>query len=669
MLETGVSRILWTVPSDATSGVYIAKLTRLDGTAGENVIPFVVTNNASTSDIIFQTSDQTWQAYNAWGGGSFYIDTAQNISYNRPIQTPAGPDATTSAGPWDFVFGEELPAIYWLEQNGYDVAYQSGIDTATNGSLLLNHKAFLSVGHDEYWTADQQNNVRAARDAGVNLNFWSGNEVYWATELLPSIDGSADPNRTLVTYKTTASGLTNPDGVWTGLTRDPSGGLIPENALTGQMYLVDQDRTTPLHNISVPYEDAQLSIWRNTAVENLQPGETYTTAGAYLGYEWDVNGTSNALANNGYSPPGLIALSSTTVTTSALSANYLATAGLVTGTPTHNLTLYRAPSGALVFGSGTVMWSWSLSSLHTPGPDGSPTDVPTDPAIQQAMVNLLAAEGIQPATLELTLVMASQSTDHAPPVSQITNNGSGIFTAGQSVTISGSAIDAAGGVVAGEEVSTDGGITWHQAMLAGKSATTNWSYTWTPAESGTFTILARAVDDSANLENPKQSPNFAITDFHDNFSIAQGWNSTATPRMLADLNGDGKSDLIGFGDAAVWVSLGQGNGSQYNDGPSFSKTMSVTENFTIAQGFSAAYARGIEFVGNFTNSPTDRFATIWAEGSDGFYFDVATSSNTYVDAMGNSYLVPVYGNNPVAYGNFGEAQGWTLKLQLRCEFR
>ena len=147
---------LWDVPSDATSGVYIAKLVRLDGTEGENIIPFVVTNNAGTSDIIFQTSDQTWQAYNAWGGGSFYTDTAQNISYNRPIQTPAGPDDTTSSGPWDFVFGEELPAIYWLEQNGYDVSYQSGIDTATNGSLLLNHKAFLSVGHDEYWTASSR---------------------------------------------------------------------------------------------------------------------------------------------------------------------------------------------------------------------------------------------------------------------------------------------------------------------------------------------------------------------------------------------------------------------------------------------------------------------------------------------------------------------------------
>ena len=56
------------------------------------------------------------------------------------------------------------------------------------------------------------------------------------------------------------------------------------------------------------------------------------------------------------------------------------------------------------------------------------------------------------------------------------------------------------------------------------------------------------------------------------------------------------------------------------------------------------------------------------EGSDGFYFDVATSSNTYVDAMGNSYLVPVYGNNPVAYGNFGEAQGWTQNYNFDVSF-
>lgn len=648
----------WSIPADATSGVYIAKLVRLDGTPGENVIPFIVTNNASTSDIIFQTSDQTWQAYNAWGGGSFYTDTAQNISYNRPIQTPARPDETTSSGPWNFIFGEELPAIYWLEQNGYDVSYQSGIDTATNGDLLLNHKAFLSVGHDEYWTAQQQDNVRAARDAGVNLNFWSGNEVYWTTELLPSIDGSDAPNRTLVTYKTTSTGLVNPDGGWTGQTRDPSGGLIPENGLTGQMYLVDWDKTTPLHAITVPYQYAQLNIWRNTDVANLQPGETYTTESDYLGYEWDVNATSNELANNGFSPPGLVALSSTTVTTSALSANYLATAGLITGSPTHNLTLYRAPSGALVFGAGTVMWSWALSSLHTPGPDGSPDDAPTDPAIQQAMVNLLAQEGIQPATLDSSLMLAAKSNDFLPPMTTISTNTNVEFTAGQQVTFTGSAIDQGGGVVAGVEVSTDGGNTWHYAVVSPADATTTWSYTWKPATTGSYTILARAVDDLANLEHPSLSPNFAITNFYNNFATSQGWANADTLRTLADFNGDGKADLIGFGNSTVFAAASLGTTGQYTGGPSFSPNLNaLVDDFSISQGYTQVNQRGVDYVGNFTNSPANRYSTIWAVGADGLHYATAIDSA----AGGITYT-------SFTVNNFGLAQGWTPTYAVDAVF-
>lgn len=55
--------------------------------------------------------------------------------------------------------------VRYLEQNGYDVTYISGVDTDRSGALLLNHKTFLSVGHDEYWSAAQRANVAAARDA------------------------------------------------------------------------------------------------------------------------------------------------------------------------------------------------------------------------------------------------------------------------------------------------------------------------------------------------------------------------------------------------------------------------------------------------------------------------------------------------------------------------
>ena len=61
----------WAVPSDAVSGVYLAHLVR-DDTGGASLIPFVVRNDASHSDMIFQTSDETWQAYNSYGGNSLY---------------------------------------------------------------------------------------------------------------------------------------------------------------------------------------------------------------------------------------------------------------------------------------------------------------------------------------------------------------------------------------------------------------------------------------------------------------------------------------------------------------------------------------------------------------------------------------------------------------------
>ena len=44
--------------------------------------------------------------------------------------------------------------IRWLEANGYDVSYISCVDTARRGQLLLNHKVYFSVGHDECWSGE-----------------------------------------------------------------------------------------------------------------------------------------------------------------------------------------------------------------------------------------------------------------------------------------------------------------------------------------------------------------------------------------------------------------------------------------------------------------------------------------------------------------------------------
>ena len=79
----------------------------------------------------------------------------------------------------------------------------SPASTPIAAAELLEHKVFLSVGHDEYWSAAQRANVEAAANAGVHLAFFSGNEVFWKTRWETSIDGTATPYRTLVCYKET----------------------------------------------------------------------------------------------------------------------------------------------------------------------------------------------------------------------------------------------------------------------------------------------------------------------------------------------------------------------------------------------------------------------------------------------------------------------------------
>jgi hypothetical protein len=523
--------VTWTVPATAVSGVYIAKLVRQDGTFGESHIVFVVRNDGVHRDIVFKTSDTTWHAYNGWlsanpdptkprlGANLYGGDAtaspdgrAYKVSYNRPFGTRGG--VGTYAGPQDFVFSAEYAALRWLERNGYDVAYISSVDTGPGNVQLTNYKVFMSVGHDEYWSGDMRAHVETARDAhGLHLIFMSGNEVYWKTRW--EADSNGTLNRTIVCYKEThgkdhPEEKIDPSPEWTGTWRDPSfsppsDGGRPENALTGTIYQVDAFRAD---TITVPPDLAQFRFWRNTAI---QAGQTNTLAAGLLGYEWDE------APNNGFRPGGLIKLSLTEVpeqsSTTIPVHQYLLDYGNTIGdeTATHSLTLYRAPSGAIVFGAGTVFLSFGLDTTHdyaNDDPIGVSLAVPEDRNVQQAMVNLFADMGIeQPQTLlQSGLIAATASTDHTPPVSTISAPVAGAsFVQQQPVTISGSASDI-GGLVAVVEVSTDGGTTWNPA-----TGTTSWTFTWWPLLAGSFTIKSRAVDDSLNMETPSAGVTVTVT--------------------------------------------------------------------------------------------------------------------------------------------------------------
>ncbi len=521
----------WAVPSNAVSGVYLALLTRSD-TGGKSQIIFVVRNDASHSPILLQTSDATWEAYNAYGGNSLYTCTvscppgepkaykgAYAVSYNRPFDGALSTDGGAS-----FLWYAEYQMMRWLEENGYNVSYTSDAAVDQNGALLKNHQIFMSSGHDEYWSAGQRANVEAAREAGVNLAFFSANELFWKTRWGPSTAGTETPYRTLTTYKETHfEGPVDPKDppTWTGAWRDPrsphADGGKPENALSGQQFEVNSGSS----EITVPAQYGKLRMWRNTAVAGLKSGQTLILApeADMLGYEWDED------VDNGFRPAGEFDLSSTTVGELQAFTDY----GTVLNdevTATHHLTLYRAPSGALVFGAGTVQWSWGLENenewnVFSTDP-GAP---PPDPNVEQFTVNLLAEMGVQPGSLLKGLVAATQSTDTTPPTSAITSPTAGeTLQDGSSATITGTASDAGGGVVAGVEVSTDNGATWHPATLSTPAEqSVKWSYKWAVNDYPATTIKSRAVDDSSNLESPAAGVQIKVS------CPCSIWGSAVTP--------------------------------------------------------------------------------------------------------------------------------------------
>ena len=62
------------------------------------------------------------------------------------------------------------------------------------------------------------------------------------------------------------------------------------------------------------------------------------------------------------------------------------------------------------------------------------------------------------------------------------------------------------------------------------------------------------------------------------FGVTQGWKVDQHPRYIADLTGDGRGDIIGFGDSGVYVSYNNGDGT-------FQPVKLVLKSFGVQQGW------------------------------------------------------------------------------------
>jgi hypothetical protein len=193
------------IPHEWPSGVYLGKLTA-EKSGIQSYVIFIVRDDRPC-DFLFQCSDTTWSAYNRWPDfyslydnettrdGSWYVGPGVRVSWDRPYGKYRQIfDAPLSQGSGEFLLWE-FPLAFWMEQHGYDVSYISNVDTHTDAEGLLRTKAFLSVGHDEYWSMEMFNNVKSAVSTGTNAAFLSGNSCDGLLEFYPS--GAAVPNRVI----------------------------------------------------------------------------------------------------------------------------------------------------------------------------------------------------------------------------------------------------------------------------------------------------------------------------------------------------------------------------------------------------------------------------------------------------------------------------------------
>ncbi|GCF08213.1 N,N-dimethylformamidase beta subunit family domain-containing protein [Dictyobacter arantiisoli] len=360
--DTGLIETHWKasytlkIPLGWTSGVYLAKFTDIN--AKQSYVPFDVLGSLHSAYLAV-TPDTTYESYNNWGGSSLYdadqlfqgtavAKMATKVSFDKPYAIENGSSQV-------LVFIAQT--VRWMERQGYDVSYASDIDVQVTPHLLNTHKAYISLGHDEYWTKTMRSEVEDARNKGVGLAFMGANALYWQMRFEP--DSAGVPNRTVVCYKVETANndlgrdpMYNVDNsVVTSFWRDPVVGR-PENALVGIMFSnLNHDQNG--FSWTVAPQAGNLPLLKGT---NLQPGQAYGCG--LVGYEWDraqlnPNGTPGNPSYSSTTPKNLQIISaSATVSSETKLADV------------SNSAYYIAPSGAMVFATGSLYWEVSLDKYR-----------------------------------------------------------------------------------------------------------------------------------------------------------------------------------------------------------------------------------------------------------------------------------------------------------------
>ena len=335
---------------DWTSGYYLVEAEATNGAgAGHVGTTYVIVrqaDDAEPSQILVQVPVNTWEAYNSWGGNSLYtVPRAYRVSFDRPF------DADAASPLW-----WEIQLVRFFEREGYDVSYQTDLDTNNDVSTLVRHRLVIVAGHDEYWTLAMRNGFDDALAAGTNLAFTGSNDAYWNIQY-------EDAGRTILTYKSMYD--PNPDPTQkTAMFREIG---RPECLLEGVQHA----------DIRILNHPLDYTVTAAGANDPWLAGTGLTAGARIVGV---VGREHDSLAPYpGCLHPGEVVL-----------FHYEDPADLPA-----DAVKYTAPSGARVFAAGAQEFSWALDDFRSndtiapAAPVSSDRGAPEDPRVQQFMRNAL----------------------------------------------------------------------------------------------------------------------------------------------------------------------------------------------------------------------------------------------------------------------------------------
>ena len=338
-----------TIDEQFVPGVYVLKLV---GPNFAQRIPLTIRDDARGAAYMVQSSVTSWQAYNPWGGYSLYAGAngafatrARIVSFDRPYARGGGSDD---------LLGLEHPLIQLMESLGLDVTYTTDVDTHGHPERLLAHKAFLSLGHDEYWSKEMRDGVEAARDHGVNLVFFGANAAFRQIRFESSARGEL---RHEVCYKSAREDplrTQDPARVTVDWRAPPV--LRPESAMIGQQY-----ECNPVQADMVIVDPG---AWVFTGA-NVVEGQRIV---GIVGSEYDRYYPGQVGPHN-------VQIFSHSPVTCHDRPGF------------SDMTYYTAASNAGVFATGTINWITRLA----------PRSASADPVAVQVTKNVLAAFGVGPA--------------------------------------------------------------------------------------------------------------------------------------------------------------------------------------------------------------------------------------------------------------------------------